>query len=127
MTEQLDHVALGVADLDERIEFFTRHLGMVVRRRGTQHGTGSRIALLGQPGSSFKLELIQSPGERSLLHVAQRVSDLQPAYRSLVAAGLKPIREPHRLAAAKADTALLEDTSGLKIQLIQYDPDSPDL
>ncbi len=62
-----------------------------------------------------------------LLHVAYRVDDVEAEHRSLVAQGFRSLRGPHALAAAKATTALLEDPSGLQIQLIQYAPDSPDL
>jgi catechol 2,3-dioxygenase-like lactoylglutathione lyase family enzyme len=127
MNGMVDHIALGVADLDERITFFERHFGMVVRRRGTQYSTGSRIAMLGQPDTGFKLELIESPTEHGLLHVAHRVEHLQSAYQELLVAGLRPVRGPHRLEAARADTALLEDPAGPLLQIIQYDPDSPDL
>jgi catechol 2,3-dioxygenase-like lactoylglutathione lyase family enzyme len=123
----VDHIALGVQDLDERIAFFTTGLGMVVRRRGTQFSTGSRLAMLGYPGVSFKLELIESTAERGLLHVAHRVDNLQEAYNRLLATGLRSIRGPHRLEAAKAETALLDDPAGPQLQIIQYDPDSPDL
>jgi hypothetical protein len=41
--------------------------------------------------------------------------------------GFKSIRGPHVLAAAKAETALLEDQTAMQVQIIQYQPDSPDL
>jgi methylmalonyl-CoA/ethylmalonyl-CoA epimerase len=127
MSDRLDHIALAVEDLDERIEFFTRHLGMSLRRMGTENSTGSRIAMLAEPNGGFKLELIESATRQGLQHVARRVDDVPRAYVGLVAAGLKPLREPHRIGAAKAESALVEDHSGLKVQLIRYDPDSPDL
>jgi hypothetical protein len=37
------------------------------------------------------------------------------------------IRGPHELAAAKAVTALLQETYGLQVQIIRYEPDSIDL
>jgi catechol 2,3-dioxygenase-like lactoylglutathione lyase family enzyme len=127
MTDSLDHFALAVADLDERIAFFTSHMGMALRRMGKENSTGNRIAMLADPNSGFKLELIESPDRSGLQHIARRVEDVQGVYDQMVAAGLKPLREPHRIGAAKAESALVEDPSGLKVQIIRYDPDSPDL
>jgi len=127
MTDSLDHFALAVADLDERIAFFTSHMGMALRRMGKENSTGNRIAMLADPNSGFKLELIESADRSGLQHIARRVEDVQGTYDQMVAAGLKPLREPHRIGAAKAESALVEDPSGLKVQIIHYDPDSPDL
>jgi methylmalonyl-CoA/ethylmalonyl-CoA epimerase len=127
MTDRLDHVALAVEDLDERIAFFTQQMGMTLRRMGKEYSTGNRIALLAEPDGGFKLELIESPTQRGLQHMARRVENVQAAYEQLVAAGLKPLREPHWIEAARAESALLEDRAGLKVQIIRYDPDSPDL
>jgi len=127
MTDSLDHFALAVADLDERIAFFTSHMGMALRRMGKENSTGNRIAMLADPSSGFKLELIESADRSGLQHIARRVEDVQGTYDQMVAAGLKPLREPHRIGAAKAESALVEDPSGLKVQIIHYDPDSPDL
>ena len=127
MSDGLDHVALAVADLDERIAFFTQHMGMTLRRMGKEISTGSRIAMLGDPASGFKLELIESADRSGLQHIARRVDDVPAAFAAMVDAGMKPLREPRRIEPAKADSALVEDPSGLMVQLVRYDPDSPDL
>ncbi len=128
MIQGIDHVALGVRDIHERIALFTGALGMTLRRMGTRFATGRPIALLADAASGFKIELIEAPDDPpGLLHVAYRVDDVEAEHRSLLGRGFKSIRGPHALAAAKATTALLEDPTGLQIQLIQYAPDSPDL
>ncbi len=127
MIGQMDHVALAVKDLDERIAFLTGTLGMTLKRIGTHVKTGGRIAMIAD-ANGFKLELIEMPdAEPGLQHVAYRVEDVDAAYRRLLADGCTPIRPPHPLAAAKAETALVEDAAKLQIQVIKYDPDSPDL
>jgi catechol 2,3-dioxygenase-like lactoylglutathione lyase family enzyme len=124
----IDHFALGVENIDERIQYFTRVMGLQLRRQGTRHSTGSRIALLVDLVSGFKIELIEtSPDERGLLHLAFRVDDLNAAYEELLQQGFNSIRGPHALTAAKAETALLEDPAAMQVQLIKYQPDSPDL
>lgn len=129
MIQGLDHLALEVENFEERCEFFTKTLGLELRRLGTRYSTGTQIAMLVDPASNFKLELIETTGaeEPGLAHLAWRVDDLEAEYKNLLAKGLTSIREPHELSAAKAKTALLADTSGLKIQIIEYAPDSPDL
>lgn len=128
MIDSVDHFALGVDDFEGRCRFFTQTLGMELKRRGTRHSTGKQIAMLAFPGSEFKIELIETSGEETgFIHLAYRVADLDAAYQKLLAEGLMTLREPHDLSAAKARTALLQDQTGLKIQIIEYAADSPDL
>ena len=124
---QMDHVALGVHDLDERIAFYTGTLGMKLGRIGKHVKTGGRIAMIAD-SNGFKLELIELPNdEPGFQHLAYRVDDVEAAHASLVEQGCKTIRGPHEIGAAKAVTALVEDPSGTQIQVIKYAPDSPDL
>ncbi|MBV9119874.1 MAG: VOC family protein [Chloroflexi bacterium] len=126
--EQIDHFAMDVTDIDARVAFFTEKLGMTVRRWGTHFASGKRIVMLADPRSGFKIELIEAPDrEEKLTHVAFRVSDVETAHQELVDQGLASIRGPHHLDAAKADTALLKDASGFNVQIVKYEPDSPDL
>ena len=97
---RLDHVALGVADLDERLRFLA--------------------------DTSVKIELIESPDQQGFLHLAVHVDDVRAEFDRLTAAGLTAVRAPFRLDAAKADSALVQDPAGWMIQLVHYDPDSPD-
>lgn len=128
MIEQIDHLAMGVRDIDERIAFFTTVLGWTLKRCGTHNGSGGRIAFVADPATGFKIELIETPDrQEGLMHLAFRVGDVTGSYEKLLGAGLEPLRGPLRLDAAKADTALLRDATGLEVQLIRYDADSPDL
>ena len=123
---RLDHVALGVADLDERLRFLGETLGFTLRRLGTNVRTGGRIAMLGHPDTAVKIELIESPEEQGFLHLAVHVDDVRAEFDRLTAAGLTPVRAPFRLEAAKADSAVIRDGAGWTIQLVHYDPDRPD-
>ena len=123
----VDHVAIGVADFDERLETLSTTLGLPIRRRGTFLANGKRLAMLGRPEDAFKIELCESPEQTGLLHVAFRVEDVPGAFDRLVTAGMKPIVEPRRIEPARAESAMVEDAAGWRIQLIRYDPDSPDL
>ena len=128
MIKCIDHVALGVKDLDKTIEFFTETLDMKLRRTGTHRATGRRIAFLGG-SSGLKIELVETQVDKpSFMHLALQVDDVEAEYDRLASKGLQPKRPPHELAPAKATTALLEEqSSGIEIQILKYAPDSPDL
>lgn len=130
MIEQIDHIAVGIQDLDERIAFYTGQMGLVLKRRGVHMASGGRIAMVMDPKTSLKLELIETPDRRlGLMHVAFRVDDVGTEFERLRALGLVPAREPFWLEAAKAETALFADPAGVgtEVQIIRYAPDSPDV
>ena len=127
MIGPLDHIALTVCDLDDAIRLFIGGLGFRLRRRGVHAVTGGRIALLDAPGGGVKLELIEQPGESSLDHVALRVDDVREAAARLESDGLIPLSGPFYIEAAMAESALLRARDGVCVQLIRYDPQSPDL
>lgn len=124
----LDHVALEAGDFDGIEGLLVGSVGMSVTRAGQHSSSGNRIAMLRGQGDGM-LELIHTPETPvRLAHIAYRVDDVRLACARLVERGLHELRGPHRLDSARADTALLvHPGSGLRIQLIKYDDDSPDL
>lgn len=126
---KLDHFAYGVRDFEQRTAFFVDVLGLQLLRVGERHSTGTKIAMLADADRGNKIELIEVlPDEaEGFLHLALRVDDVDAAYAALLDKGLVARRPPHDLTAAKARTALLEDSTGLSIQIIAYAPDSPDI
>src|ERR1700750_3289067 len=79
---KLDHVAYWVADRDTIAEFVTSHVGMHVIDRT------DRFTLLGSNARRGKLTLFDAEGPRergALVHVALRVSELEPALSQLPA------------------------------------------
>ncbi len=122
----IDHVALEVADLDERVARLEA-LGLRVLRVGARHRTGQRIVMMGD-GTGAKLELIEaSTGQRPVFaHLALRSDDPDQAHRHLVDQGWASRSEPHDLPAARARSALVGDGAGFDVQVIAYDSDSPD-
>lgn len=128
----IDHVALEVDDLDERVRRLEA-AGLRVLRHGTRYSTGQRIVMMGD-GTGNKLELIESdPGDKEdganrapvFAHLALGTDDADDAHRRLQAAGYQSRSEPHDLAAARARSALL-DSGGFPVQVISYADDSPD-
>ncbi len=126
MIERLDHVAVAVPDLDEHVDLLTTRFGLRLRRTGVHRPTGARLALLDDPVSGLKLELVESDGEAGFLHFAFAVDDVAAEHGRLEAEGLDGSRGVARIDAAKADSAMLATTGGLELQLVRYDADSPD-
>ena len=127
MIGALDHVALGVRDMEERLAFLTGVLGMTIKRRGTHFKSGRPIVLVAD-ANGFKLELVEiDADEPTFMHLAYRVDDVAGDYERLLAQGCESIRGPHKLTAARAETALVQDASKLQVQIIRYEADSPDL
>lgn len=128
----IDHVALEVDDIDERVQRLEA-AGLRVLRHGTRYSTGQRIVMMGD-GTGNKLELIEAEpdpegGTReapAFAHLALRTEDADDAHRRLQAAGFESRSEPHDLAAARARSALLDSGGGFRVQVISYDDDSPD-
>ena len=126
----IDHVALEVDDIDERVRLLEA-AGLRVLRHGTRYSTGQRIVMMGD-GTGNKLELIEAePGDGDdsapvFAHLALRTDDADGAHRRLQAAGYESRSEPHDLAAARARSALLDSGGGLRVQVISYADDSPD-
>ena len=127
---RFDHVALEVGDFDSRVEAFVSDIGMTLIRHGVRHSTGQRIAMLGDD-TGVKIELIEADTpEPKFAHVAFRATEAQAvddAEADLVDAGWSAVSAAHDLGAAKARTTLLVDPGGVHVQVISYEPDSPDL
>jgi len=124
----IDHVALEVDDIDERVRVLEA-AGLRVLRRGTRYSTGQQIVMMGD-GTGSKLELIEAgpgtDGAPAFAHLALRTDDADGAHRRLQDAGYESRSEPHDLTAARARSALLDSGGGFRVQVISYADDSPD-
>lgn len=125
---RLDHVAIEVGELDLFIDRLVATGGMRLLRRGTAKRTGQRLAMVGD-ATGMKLELIENPGTPvpRYLHVAFRSPDVEQSLAALVAKGWRHDRGPFRLEEAKAQSALVSDVNGFEVQVLAYDPSSPDI
>jgi predicted enzyme related to lactoylglutathione lyase len=127
---KLDHVAIEVADLDYTIERLTGTGGLKLLRRGSAKRTGTRLAMIGDP-TGMKLELIENKELAGtaprFLHVAFRSGDVDAATAALVERGWKRERGPLDLEEAQARSVLLSDASGFELQVLTYQPTSPDI
>src|SRR5690606_2918772 len=99
---------------------------MQVIRRGERFRTGQPIVMIGD-GTGVKLELIETGADAPVVaHLAFRVDDLDATVDELVALGWTNTRAAHDLPSARARTALMSHGE-MGVQLITYEPDSPDL
>jgi catechol 2,3-dioxygenase-like lactoylglutathione lyase family enzyme len=104
----LDHVAYWLSDRDAVAGFVTAHLGMHVIERT------ERFTLVGSDARHGKLTLFAAEGPRergALLHVALRVSELEPAL-----AQLPPDAEVER---PRAGEAYIDLGEGVRLGLVE--------
>ena len=123
----LDHQGIESTDIDADVAFLVGTAGMTLIRWGVHALTGRRIAML-HDGAAAKLELIEvdvAAGE--FAHTAFAVDDLDAAHARAIADGAVELRAPFRIEAARATSGMLRAAGGSVLQLIRYDPDSPDL
>jgi predicted enzyme related to lactoylglutathione lyase len=125
---RMDHVALEVADLDRHIEQLVATGGMRLLRRGTNKRSGTRLAMVGDP-TGMKLELIENPDATvpRFLHVAFRSADVDATASALKDKGWSWERGPTALEEAQARSVLLSDSKGFELQVLAYEPTSPDI
>lgn len=127
MTLPFDHAGIETASLEQDVRLFVEALGLHLIRWGTHSLTGGRIAML-RDDHDVKLELIEVLEPRGdLAHLAFRTADLSTARTQALAAGCLAEGDVRRIDAAKATSAMLRTPSGALVQLICYEPGSPDL
>jgi hypothetical protein len=127
-THRLDHVAIEVGNLESFIDAFSKAGLLRLIRTGTLGRTGQRIAMLGD-GTGVKIELIETPtaSEPRFAHVAFAVEDIGQMSEHLRRHQWRVEHGPNELRSAKAWSVLMAAENGLRVQVIAYQPDSPDL
>ncbi len=125
---RIDHIALEVADIDLFIAKLVATGGMRLLRRGTAKRTGQRLAMIGD-AMGMKFELIENTATQMprYLHVAFRSPDVAQSLAGLVDRGWHHERGPFALDEAKAQSGLVSDGKGFEVQVLTYDPASPDI
>lgn len=127
MITQIDHIALGVEDIEATISFFTQQLNFRVGRRGTHMVSGRPIVFIWDPGTGTKFELIEvEAGKGGVDHFAFRSDDIAQDCKAFSEEGYPPVRGPKRTEPAKMETAHFVAHEGLKIQICNYDEGAED-
>ena len=101
---------------------------MRVLRYGTHNRSGSRLAMVGDP-TGMKLEIVENPEakEARFLHVAFRASDVDASLTALAEKGWEAMGGAKDLASAHARTGRVVGPDGFELQMITYQPSSPDI
>jgi catechol 2,3-dioxygenase-like lactoylglutathione lyase family enzyme len=126
---RVDHVAIGVASVDDTVAVLCGSLGLREGRHGRRGGVGRPIAFVHDDRSGLKIELLETDeDERGLLHLAfalDDAGDVDATHASLVGDGFDVVHAPARIEPAKARTSLVAAPGiDLLVQLIAYDPDA---
>jgi len=111
---RMDHIAFAVPSLADQVARFVA-MGLTVELQGDSY------AVVVDPGSGFKIELNQEPGEARFRHIGFISDDVDAAHEELLAEGVSSTEAPHRRDFAHMRTAFLKDSNGLEYQLVDYD------
>jgi hypothetical protein len=125
---RIDHFAIEVKNLEQYVSILEKIGDLKLIRWGTVGRAGQRMVMLGD-GTGMKIELTENPATDAprFLHVAFRSNDVDEACSTLADDGWRLLRGPNVLPAAHALSALFKDDSGLHLQIISYQPTSPDI
>jgi lactoylglutathione lyase len=125
---RLLHTMIRVFDLDQSIDFYTRHLGMKVLRR-TDYPEGKfTLAFVGygDEASHTVLELTYNWDQElpydlgsAFGHIAIAVPDIYAACEAMEQEGVKIPRKPGPMKHGTTVIAFIEDPDGYKIELIE--------
>ena len=124
------HASIRTSNLDESLEFYTRHFGLVVTSRREIPQNDAEIAFLQDPeGRGAKLELTfyrkqtqftQPDYENRLFdHLAFEVKDMAKTIAVMRSQGVTITDEPFRLSKEGSLIAFVEDPDGTLIELIE--------
>lgn len=124
MKARFSYVGIRVKDLDRSIDFYTRLLGMDVKRRARIKETKGEIVELQSEDQRFTLELnyyeTDSPHNTTYIigegldHLAFDVDDLDKAIEEMKSAGYSVILE---IKTEKSRWAYVKDPNGIWIEL----------
>ena len=117
----VDHIDIGVKDLDASVGFFET-MGFEVIRRTEQDGGAVELQHPGDEEHPI-LELHAESESRpvGIHHIAFKVDDINETHERLVAKGLEFQSAPNYVPPTERWLASLFDPNGLKFQFVQVD------
>lgn len=125
---RLLHTMIRVKDLDESLDFYTRHLGMkVLRKSDYPDGKFTNVFVgYGDEASETVIELTYNWDQdepyshgSGFGHLAIGVPDIYGTCERLAAEGVKIPRPPGPMKHGTTVIAFIEDPDGYKIELIE--------
>ncbi len=122
------HTMIRVRDLDQSIDFYTRHLGMELLQRTDYPGGRFTLAFVGHGSeeSNTVIELTHNWDQdepydlgSGFGHLAVSVADIYETCAALEKEGVKIPRPPGPMKHGATVIAFIEDPDGYKIELIE--------
>ena len=131
MITGISHIALTVSDMEKSLDFYTRVLGFTKAFQLTEPGTGKPWIEYLKAGNQF-VELFYNGTEdnpwkhthRGFNHLCLQVDDIYITVKKIEEAGY-PMDRPVTTGCDKNQQAWLTDPDGVRIELMQISPDSP--
>jgi len=122
-TLKLNHVGIGVKNFDESLNYYTKTLGF--RLAFTFDMAGGRRGAYVQPSKDTFIELgeLAAGAQPGLTHVGIETGDMNATIARLQQVGVKadgPRTNPNN-----ATMANVTDPNGIRLELLQAIPDSP--
>ena len=122
---KLLHTRVRVSDLDRSLDWYSKHLGFLVKSRTDKSPAGNHVAHLELPGNEHTLEFTWSPDyelkvPEDLLHFAIAVDDLIAFCDGLEKAGIEIWPADWRESFPKGrKMAFIDDPDGYEIELLE--------
>lgn len=123
MSHAIDHVMLGVEDLERSVDWYETHLEYEVAAE--QELDGRTSVFMGPDGGSdaaARVELREAADEVTVGdawgHIAVRVQDLEGAYQGLMDGGVPDYRDPE---SCGGRYAFVKDPDGHEVELVTRD------
>jgi len=119
------HTRIRVSDLDRSIQWYSHHLGFVLKSRSERSPAGNQIAHLELPGNAHGLELTYSDDydlnvPEDLMHFAIGVPDLIACCDKLEKEGIEIWPDGWREKfVAGGKMAFIDDPDGYEIELLE--------
>jgi len=117
------HTRIRVSDLEQSIEWYTRHCGFECTRRTDKSPSGNQLAFLEIPGNEHFLELCYSPDYKvevpeDLMHTCIGVPDLKACCEKLEKGGVEVWPGDWR---EKEDfrMAFITDPDGYEVEILE--------
>ena len=126
MIKSVDHIDIGVIDIDTSVDFFLKMGFQVIRQ--TEHGGGA--IELQCPGSDdnpiLELHPVSESRPQGIHHIAFKVDNINNTYNNLLSKNLEFQSSPNYVSQTERWLASLFDPDGNKFQFVQVENDNQD-
>jgi len=119
------HTSIFVNDMDESIDFYTRHLGLKLLDGPFHYPGNADMAFVGNDWNSY-IELVYDLEDHPPYqlgnryeHLAIEVEDLTRVMADLKAKGVKVLKDVKKSPGGGRSIAFIEDPNGIPVELLE--------